>query len=138
VAHGDDACGDVLGDHRAGADDGVVADGHPRADDDSAAEPDVVADGDGQRGLQLVAAGPRFHGVRGGEELDVGSDLAVLADGDPGDVQCGQVVVDEGAGADGEVAAVVDVQGRAYVDAVTGGGEELGEDRPGFVGVLEV
>jgi hypothetical protein len=70
--------------------------------------------------------------------LDVGADLAVLADGDGRDVQCGEVVVDEGARPDGDVAAVVDVQGRPDVGLFAERAEQFGEDRPGGVGVLGV
>src|SRR5690606_27604895 len=133
----DDTGRHVPGHHRAGADHGVVADGHARQHDDPAAQPHVVPDGDGPGGLQLVAARLRLQRVCGGEQLHVGPDLAVLADGDRRDVQRGQVVVDEGAGADGDVAAVVDVQRRPDLGLLAERAEEFfqqGPRRPGVLG----
>lgn len=91
----------------------------------------VVSEGDGERGLQLVAPGSGLQGVGRGEELHVRADLAVLSDGDRRHVQCGQVVIDEGPGPDGNVAAVVHVQRRPHLDLFTREAEQLVEERPG-------
>ena len=56
VADGDRMGRDVLGHHRPGADDHIIADRHARTDDDVAAEPDVAADGDGQTAFHLGIA----------------------------------------------------------------------------------
>ena len=122
--------GQVAGDDRAGADHGVVADADAGADDDAAAEPDVVADGDGLGGLPLVAAGAGIERVGGGEQLHVGADLHVVADGDGGDVEDDEPEVGEGAGSDAGLVAVVAAERRPDLAALAVRPQQLGEQLP--------
>jgi hypothetical protein len=70
------------------------------------------------------------------QKLHVRSELAVGADGDGRDVESGEVVVDESAGADADVLAVVDVKRRLDEGAFPEAAEQLSQDRPSsnFVG----
>ena len=106
----------------------AATDGYARADVDAAAEPDVVADGDGFGAFPFFAAGVGFEGMGCGEELDVGADLDVVADGDFGDVEGDESPVDEGAGADVGLVAVVAAEGGADGGGLAEETEELAED----------
>ena len=63
-----------------------------------------------------------------GEELDVGADLGVVADGDFGDVEGDESPVDEGARADVSLVAVVAAEGGADGCGLAEGTEELAKD----------
>jgi hypothetical protein len=65
--------------------------------------------------------------VRRGEELDVGTDLHVVADGDGGHVEQDDAEVDEGPRPDTGLVAVVTAQGWADLAAFTECAEQLAE-----------
>ena len=89
-------------DHCARPDDGVPPDRHPGADDHPSAQPDVVLEGDRVHGLPAGAPDLRVDGVRGGQQLHVGGQLAASADGDRRAVEHDAAGVDEGARADAD------------------------------------
>jgi hypothetical protein len=68
VAGGNDARGQILGDHRARTHDGVLADRDAGTDDDAAAEPDVVGERDRLAVLPSDPARLRVDGMRRGEQ----------------------------------------------------------------------
>ena len=67
-----------------------------------------------------------------GQELHVRPDLAVLPDGDPGDIQSGQIVVDEGPGTDVDIFAIVHCQRRPDPCPLPQATEQLPQQRQGL------
>ena len=106
--------------YAAGADGDVVADGDPRKDGDATANPTVVADGDGLCPFLPRVAFRRVGAVAGGVDADVGTDEAVVADGDEGLVEDGKAKVGEEAFAHADVLAVVAVEGLVDEGVVVG------------------
>ena len=100
---------------------------HPGADDHAAPEPDVVADRDRQRDLPPVAPRHRIDRVGGGQQLDVGGDLAVGADRDRRAVEHHAAEVDERAVADRDVPPVVEMERRQHDHALAGRAEQLAQ-----------
>ena len=80
VAHRHYIGGNVLGDHRPGADDRVVANGHPRQDDCSGADPAGTANVHRHIVLVVVLPQLRQHRVAGGGDGHIGGDHGVVAD----------------------------------------------------------
>ena len=85
----------------------------------------------GGGGLPLGPARLGLERVGGGEQLDVRADLDVVADRDAGDVERDEAEVDEGAGADVQLVAVVAVKRRADLDAFADRSEQLFEQAAG-------
>lgn len=131
IANGDDIGGYVLGDNRASANHAVVTDRYTRADDYSSAEPDVISQNDGFRRFELVSTKLRVDRVSRGQELYVGADLTVVADGDRHDVQGGEVEVDEDAVPDKNVVTVIDEQGWSHNRPLADAAKEFLQDQPG-------
>ena len=125
VADGDDVGGEAFGDDAAGADDGVFADLDAGEDGDVAAEPDVVADDDGGGAFDIGEAGGGVGGVDGGVEVAAGAGEDVFAEDDGGAVEHDAAVVEEGAGAELDVAPVVAVEGLHDPGAFADGAEEV-------------
>lgn len=119
VADGDDVGGYWFRDYTSGSDYGVFSDGYSRQDCGSAADPDVVADGDGEAELLEGFAISGVGRVGGGVDLDVGTELNVVADFDTVHVE--------------HDAAVVCVEGFACVDVVAVVAAERRFDESGFV-----
>ena len=128
VADYGDAWGDVVGDHAASSDDGVVADGDAGENDGASADPDVASDADRLAGFEVGAAGFGVTGVVGSVDLDGRADLSAVADLDGIDVEEDAVEVEEDAGAEMDVVAVVAEEGRADGGVFAAGGEDFAEE----------
>ena len=135
VARRQNACGDIPRDHAAGADDGVVPDGHAAADDDVGSQPHVVADGDGAGVLvvELGAVRRPAHvpvacqkGMYGRDDGDVRPDKALLADMHGGAVEDDEVEVGKEIFADVGIAAVIEADRRLAVEVLAVAAEQLG------------
>ena len=90
---------------------------------------------DGVRELPVVAAKVGVEGMGGGEQLDAGRDLAVVADGHRGGVEDHAAVVDEGPGPDADAAAVVAPERGLYDGPVADVPEQLLQQAPALAGL---
>ena len=104
--------GDVVGDDRTGSDDDAVADSHARTDNHSATEPAVIADTDRESRLYRLTPFDIIVRMVGGQELAVGTDECVCADGDTSAVEKDAVEIDKRTLADGNPVAVVAMEWR--------------------------
>ena len=120
----------VPGDDAAGADDRAVADGDARKDDGGGADPGVAADAHRLGELEAGVAQRLLARMVGGDELNARPDLRLVADDDLADVEDDAVEVEEGAGAEADVVAVVAVERRADDRPVADRGETLDEQPP--------
>ena len=108
--------GDILGNHRACGDDGVLADGDTGQNLDIGTQPGTSADDDGL-GEQLVTLGGVLGVVLGGQHA-VGADEGAVADGDATDGEEGASEVEEAVAPEGDAGAVVDVERSEYAHVV--------------------
>lgn len=104
----------VVGDDAAGADDGIVADSDACQDDGAAADPDIAPDRDRPPGFEAGAAQGRVARMVGGVDVHAGSDAAIVADHDRGDIKEHAIEIDEHPRAQVDVPAIVAVEGRTH------------------------
>ena len=113
VANSQDVRQKILGDHGSCTDDGVLTNRHARAHDDTATEPNIVTDRNRLSSLKLVASGAGLDRMDWRQQLDIRTNLHVVADRDLGNVQRDQTEVHERARTHTDVHAVVDIQRRS-------------------------
>ena len=111
VADGDGVGGDVADHDGTGTNGDIVADGDTWQDGDTAAYPYMMANGDGQGPLLTGVALDGVGAVTGGVDTDVGTDEAVVADGDTGFVKDGEIEVGKEAASDTDLTAIVAAEG---------------------------
>ncbi|OSS44498.1 hypothetical protein B5807_10853 [Epicoccum nigrum] len=111
LAHGNTKLGHILSHHAHGPNRTPPANRHPGEDNHVPADPAIIPDHHGPAVLDILAAA--LHGalVRGGEDTHIGAEHAAIAYGDEAAVEDGQVEVCVEALTEGDVAAVVDVEG---------------------------
>ena len=115
-------------DDRSCAHDRVVSDGDARTDHHSTAEPDVVSNRDRLRAFPFRASPLAFQRVRRREELDVGTDLHVVADRDRRHVEGDEAEIDERPRTEADVVAVIAMERRTDRRAVAQPAEQLAQD----------
>ena len=128
---------DVLRDHRARSDDGVLADGHAADDRGTGGDPDVPADHDGLAGRD----GPALRGVErmaGCNQAHVRSDHHVVGYVDAAEIVERTVLVDEDVAPDVNFRPAGRIKGRDQQEAIVHlPADELTEKSPHVVSVVE-
>ncbi len=114
-------------------DHGVLTDADPGEEDGAAPQPDVVRDSDRLSGFDAGSSPAGVERVGGGQELHVRSHLDQLAERDHHDVEKDRPGVDEAAGSDVYLVAVVDVQGRHHLRSLAERPRQLGKQASGRV-----
>ncbi len=92
--------------HRAGADDGALADTDPSENDGTAADPGIVTDLDRPGDLQAGLPPGSLPVMLGTIDLHIGAEQRSLADADRRGVQDGAAGIEEGAVAEKDIEAV--------------------------------
>ena len=118
----------------------VLTNRHARADDGAAAKPDVASDADRLGRPKLVASRLGLDRVNRREQLDIRTDLHVVADVDLSNIERDQAEVREGPRTNVDVHAIVDVQRRAYDGVLAHRSEQVAKDltRCGGVGLARL
>jgi len=135
IACGKHTGGNIPGDHAAGADDGIVADGDAGKNQHAGAEPDIAAHGDGLENLIPFLPALRIHGVMRGAEGAVGADADIVTKDHLTAIKDLAVIVGEKSLADGNAAAIVAVEGGEDLKLLSGGAEKAGEDLSSCFGI---
>lgn len=136
VPDGEDAGREVAIHHRTGSDDGVFADCDSGQNDGAPAQPNVGRNGYGLARLPFGSTGFWVEGMGGSEELNVGPDLDVVADGDGGNIESHQAEVHERPVADPDLPPVIAVEGRPNLALSADGTEKLIQDSAPLIVVL--
>ena len=101
----------ILRNHTAGTNDGVVANGNTGTDDGIAADPDMAADGYRNSVIMAVASDSGVNGVVGGIDGNLGTEHHIVTDGDLPAIQENTIVVAEKVVTDADIVAVVTEEG---------------------------
>src|ERR1035437_8327489 len=128
VPHGQDVRSKVPSDHSTRAHHRVLTNRHARTHDGATAQPDVVSYADRLASLKLVASRLGLDGVNRRQQLDIRTNLYVVADRDLSNIEGDHTKVRECARTHMDMQAVVDVQRRANDGLLPERPEPVAED----------
>src|SRR5438270_655770 len=127
IAEGGSPGRHITGDHAAGADQRIIANGNARQDDRSRSDPNVAPDADRPAKLQAGGSPRRVARMVGRKDLHPRPDLRAVSDGDLHDIEDHAVEVQKHASTEANVEAEVAMEWRPDNGAVSDSGEAFDE-----------